>query len=123
MSSRLARIIVLFAAVQILGGHWLALQSVAWIGMIANYARGGTLVVAIEKTFDGQHPCGLCNVVKTGREQEQKQQAMKVIVKIDAVLATTMALRAPQASDWRYFAFVQVVDARGQAPPTPPPLA
>ena len=123
MSSRLARLVVFFAAVQILGGHWLALQSVAWIGMIANYARGEALVVALEKTFDGAHPCGLCKVVKSGREQEQKEQDQKLIVKLDAVLATTLALRAPQASDWKYLVFVPVIAARNLAPPTPPPLA
>ena len=123
MSSRLARVIVFFAAVQILGGHWLALQSVAWVGMIAKYARGEALVVAIEKTFDGAHPCGLCKVVKSGREQEQKEQEQKVIVKLDAVLAATTTLRAPQASDWKYFVSVPVIAARNLAPPTPPPPA
>ena len=123
MSTRLARIIVIFAAVQILGGHWLALQSVAWVGMIANYARGETLVVAIEKTFDGEHPCGLCKVVKSGRDQEQKQQVAKVVVKLDAVLAGTTKLPAPQGADWKYSVRVPMAAERSLAPPTPPPRA
>jgi hypothetical protein len=123
VSSLPARLIVFFAAVQIIGGHWLAIQSVAWVGMIANYARGENLVVAIERTFDGQHPCSLCKVVKIGREQEQKQHVAQVIVKLDAVLATTTALPAPQASDWQYSVFLPVNAARSLAPPTPPPLA
>ena len=112
-----------FAAVQILGGHWLALQSVAWVGMLANYARGETLGVAIEKTFDGEHPCDLCKVVKTGRDEEQKQQVVKVVVKLDAVLATAATLKVPQASEWKYFVSVSVINGRTLSPPTPPPQA
>lgn len=123
MLHRLAKFSCILAALQVCGGHWLALQSVAWVGMIASYAMGETLVVAIEKTFDGEHPCGLCEVVKTGREQEQKQQVAKTIVKLDAVLVATLALPTPQASDWQYFVFTPVIVARSLAPPAPPPLA
>ena len=123
MFTRLARLIVFFAAVQILGGHWLALQSVAWVGMLANYARGETLVAAIEKTFDGEHPCGLCKVVKSGRENEQKQQVVKNIVKLDAVLGAMMRMPLPQGAEWKYFASVPDMAARSLSPPTPPPQA
>lgn len=123
MFNRVAKLIVFFAAVQLLGGHWLALQSVAWMGMLANYTMGETLVVAIEKTFDGDHPCGLCKVVKSGREQEQKQQAVKVVVKLDAVLAARSELALPQASEWKYCVSSPLVTRRSLAPPTPPPQA
>ena len=120
---RLARLVVCFAAVQILGGHWLALQSVAWIGMIAENARGETLVVAIEKTFDGAHPCSLCRVVKDGREQERKQEVAKLILKLDAVLSAASLLPSPVVTDWSYRPFALVALARTNSPPTPPPLA
>ena len=119
--TRLAKLIVVFAAVQILGGHWLALQSVAWIGMLASYSHGQTLVVAIEKTFDGAHPCGLCKVVKTGRTEEQKQQVVKMIVKLDAVLGAVIQMPEPHRAEWRYFDSVPDMAARSLAPPTPPP--
>ena len=120
---RIGRIIVLFAAVQILGGHWAALQSVAWIGMLAEYARGENLISAIEKTFDGAHPCGLCKVVKTGRDEEQKQQVVKMIVKLDAVLAAVGQLVEPPASGREFFVRVSFAATRSLAPPTPPPQA
>ena len=60
---RLSRLFVLLAAIQILGGHWLALQSVAWLGMLADYSRGATLITAIEKTFDGEHPCSVADLI------------------------------------------------------------
>lgn len=123
MRSRLSTLIVFFAAVQILGGHWMALQSVAWIGMLASYSRGETLVEAIEKTFDGAHPCGLCEVVKTGRTEEQKQPAAKVLVKLDAVLALLAAMPAPDAAAWVYPEWAATASVRNSSPPTPPPLA
>ncbi len=121
--TRLARLVVFFAAVQILGGHWLALQSVAWVGMLANYARGETLVTAIEKILDGEHPCDLCEVVKSGRADEQKRQVMKVVVKVDAVLGTVLRLPLPQGAEWKYSAGVPALAARSLEPPEPPPQA
>jgi hypothetical protein len=118
----LSRFIILLAAVQILGGHWMALQSVAWVGMLTDYARSSSLVAAIEKTLDGTHPCGLCEVVKTGREQEQKQQATKAIVKLEATLFPASLLPLPTFSDWKYPTHIPTLAARTSAPPVPPPL-
>lgn len=120
--SRLAKAIVILAAVQILGGHWMAMQSVAWIGMLAKYSRGESLVVAAEKTFDGQHPCSLCEVVKTGREQEQKQQTTKILLKIDAVLAVVLEVPVPLDTRHSYPRQFWSAANRTIAPPTPPPL-
>jgi hypothetical protein len=120
---RLTRFIVFCAAVQILGGHWMALQSMAWVGMIASYARGEKLVIAIEKTFDGDHPCGLCEVVKKGREQEQKQQVARVIVKLEAVISAVAQIAVPPALDCEYESRVETLAVRSLDPPTPPPLA
>ena len=36
----------------LLGGHWLLLQSVAWVGMIIDYSQNATLSEAISMTFD-----------------------------------------------------------------------
>jgi hypothetical protein len=63
----------LLAVLATLGGHWMALQSVAWVRMISQYAREGSLAGALVKTFDGRHPCALCRVVQQGRQQEQEQ--------------------------------------------------
>ena len=121
--NRLAKLVCLLAALQVCGGHWVTLQSVAWVGMLVSYSRGEALAVAVEKTFDGEHPCGLCAVVKNGREQEQKQQVVKVMMKVDAVLAPTARLSAPLASEWKHLVSVPLVLARSLAPPTPPPQA
>jgi hypothetical protein len=122
VSARFARLVALIAAVQIMGGHWLALQSVAWIGMIASYSRGETLATAVEKTFDGEHPCTLCKVVKSGRDEEQKRSDNNFVVKLDAVLVAVKKIAAPVCSEWGYPAQTVILFTRSLAPPTPPPL-
>lgn len=54
------------------GGHWLALQSIAWACMIVDYARQDPLSAAVAKTFDGRHPCPMCLKICEGRQQEQQ---------------------------------------------------
>ena len=56
------------------GGHWLALQSVAWARMIVVFSQRDPLGTAIARTFDGQHPCSLCLQVQKGLGQEQQQE-------------------------------------------------
>jgi hypothetical protein len=120
---RLSRVVVFLAAVQMLGGHWAALQTAAWIGMVANFAQSAPLGTAIEKTFDGEHPCALCAVVKKGQAEEQKQEAMKQVLKMEAVLAPIVAVPAPRHVPWNFPSVTRLVSSRTLAPPTPPPLA
>lgn len=121
MSRRLSRLIVLLAAFQILGGQWLALQSVAWVGMIAKYAQSERLAVAIEKTFDGQHPCRLCQVVNTGRSEEQRHQVVETTFKYDAILTSSIEAPLPAISNVVYVVGSAAGVPRSVAPPTPPP--
>jgi hypothetical protein len=123
VSKMIARLLVLCAAAQILGGHWLALQSVAWLRMLATYAHGETLVAAIEKTFDGAHPCELCQLVKNGRSEEQKNDEVKLIAKFEAVLGPRVATPSPRADAFSYFSIRLDGAVRTLAPPTPPPQA
>ncbi len=54
------------------GTHWAALQSVAWTTMLAEKLQSDSLSQALEKTFDGRHPCPLCKAVAAGKAAEQK---------------------------------------------------
>jgi hypothetical protein len=113
--------VVVLALVVSTGGHWFALQSVAWVGMAFRFARNDPLVVALEKTFDGRHPCQLCKAVAAGQKSERKQASLKVETKLDFWLvraALTLIAPAP---------FVVLPDESGpmplraESPPTPPP--
>jgi hypothetical protein len=57
-----------------LGLHWALLQTIAWTGMVISYSRDNPFREAVSMTFDGQHPCALCHVVKEGRAAEQDQE-------------------------------------------------
>lgn len=72
---RRGKVVVVLALVVSLGAHWALLQSVAWVGMIVTYAQEATLAEAVRMTFDGEHPCRLCKVIKAGRATDKKQDA------------------------------------------------
>ena len=58
------------------GGHWGALQTVAWAGMLRTYSQeDGSLLSGIKKTFGGDHPCTMCTSIKTGQESERTSPA------------------------------------------------
>jgi len=42
------------------GGHLVFVQAFAWAKMTYSFAQGGSLRVAVKKTFDGKHPCQIC---------------------------------------------------------------
>jgi hypothetical protein len=103
------------------GGHWLVLQSVAWGAMLMNYSERASFSVAVEKTFDGQHPCGLCQQIEKGKKSEQKQD-----VKVEIAKLTLFHQRAPSTVfNHRDFTSQQLIDShsesRPQVPPVPPP--
>jgi hypothetical protein len=118
-----ARIILIFAALQVAGGHWLALQSVAWMGMLVRYSQSEPLSTAVEETFSGERPCTLCIFVQKGQSEEQKQQATQAVKKFDAVLGPESGTPLPQAAEWNYVQVVRQLSARAHAPPSPPPIA
>jgi hypothetical protein len=70
-----------FALFVMLGGHWLALQSVAWTRMLVEFSRTDSLPEAIGKTFDGKHPCKMCVSIREGRQQEEREQREAPLIK------------------------------------------
>ena len=60
----------LLLLISLSGTHWWVLQSVAWSGMIVSYSAKSGLVQGLEETFDGDHPCKMCNAIEQARESE-----------------------------------------------------
>lgn len=54
----------------VLGGPWALLQSAAWSKMVFDYSRQASIREAFSKTFDGNHPCGLCKKITKAKEGE-----------------------------------------------------
>jgi len=71
---RLGQILLTLALVATIGGHWAVLQTVAWTTMLADNLRDAPLSEAVEKTFDGKHPCNLCKQISAGKKSEQKNE-------------------------------------------------
>jgi len=67
----------LIAVVVMGGGHWAALQTVAWGRMIADFSRQDSLGTAISMTLSGKHPCALCHKIrKAWHEEKQREQKL-----------------------------------------------
>jgi hypothetical protein len=60
------------AVVAMCGGHWFALQSVAWGRMFADFSRQESIGMAIAKTFSGKYPCSMCLKIRNGWHQEKQ---------------------------------------------------
>lgn len=72
----LARMFAVALLTLSLGLHWAVLQSVAWTGMLATRVQTGSILEAIQTTFDGQHPCRLCLAVRDGKAESEKGQEL-----------------------------------------------
>ena len=120
---RLGRMLLALAVCASLGLPGAAWPTVAWTQMLGAYSQHAALGEAVKKTFDGEHPCGLCLLVKQGRSEERKQEALPLTKKLDAVLArevtrpmqftqtVSFPITAERAAGW------------SESPPVPPPRA
>ncbi|MBI3416429.1 MAG: hypothetical protein HY043_14130 [Verrucomicrobia bacterium] len=115
------QLLVVGALVMSIGAHWAALQSVAWVGMVISYSQNSTLTEAVQKTFDGQHPCKLCKFVSEGKKSEHKQTVVKTETKLDFFFASCGPILFPPIAPAPNFASPRLVSARNASPPTPPP--
>ena len=92
------------------GGHYALLQTVAWTTMVNDFSRTGSLSMAVEKTFDGRHPCSLCKKITKARSTEEKTPAT---VKAEKKAECSLRLAArkfllPSAFRWsmgRHFSY------------------
>ena len=110
------------------GGHWLALQSAAWVRMLVEFSRSDSLSIAIIKTFDGRHPCSICLKVRAGLHEQQQQEKKNPPLKIEKLPECTWQFRQLTASPLPAsptapstpFASAFYLDFT-ESPPTPPP--
>jgi hypothetical protein len=56
--------LLLLAVVTAANLHLPALQVVAWTRMLVEYSHDRSLSEAVEMTFDGEHPCPMCQSIK-----------------------------------------------------------
>lgn len=111
----------------IAGGHWGALQTAAWAGMLWNYSQQeGSLLTGAKKTFDGEHPCSLCNSIGKAKGKEKSSPVVVVAAKKIEPFPTPVSLALPprECRDISYFSSPELMaDARPHAPPAPIPIS
>ncbi len=103
------------------GAQWLALQSVAWGTMLVDYAQHDGWATAIEKTFDGLHPCALCKSIAQGKKAEKKPEAVVVVVKLNWFHQSQNLVLARPAAPWTWRVESGGCEARFEQPALPPP--
>ena len=119
----------LWAVFVMSGGHWVALQSIAWGRMLAHFSQQDSLGAAIAKTFSGKYPCSLCLKVRDGAQQEKQHEDKLPWIKTEKLpeavwqLSCVTAPRVPTAAHVEQ-PFVPMLHANFiDSPPTPPPRA
>jgi hypothetical protein len=104
-----------------LGLHWALLQAVAWTGMIVSYSHNASLAEAVSKTFDGAHPCCLCQTIKQGRAEEKQQESIAPATKLPPAILWQAPLFSFTSDQAMISAPDQAADPRAEAPPKPRP--
>ena|ERR1041384_5448608 len=107
-----------------MGAHWTILQSVAWTRMMISYSQQSSFKEALEKTFDGKHPCPICKVVKAGRCSEPDQERQKLPLKLELFIyrVPVQGVYPPSLEPLRQLVF-GVSSLPAEVPPTPPPIS
>ena len=103
------------------GGHWAMLQGVAWATMVRDFSRTGSVTSAVEKTFDGKHPCPLCKKIASARAHEEKAPVtVKAEKKAELFVATSSEI-VPRPSVG-IFVYPPLPCVNPPEPPSAPPV-
>ena len=82
-----------------MGGHLALLQTIAWGNMLVEFSNSSSLTEAVGKTFDGEHPCELCKVVKKSKTEDEKKPLLKSEMKLEVALPVAASAPEPHFSD------------------------
>ena len=121
MFVRVGKWLVVLALVVTTGWHWFLLQSAAWVGMAVSYSQVDSFTTALKKTFDGDHPCNLCKMVKAGKASEKKRDLQRLDVKFEFTFAAGSSGLFPPRPIRHFIPQAERADARADAPLPPPP--
>lgn len=82
-----------------MGGHLALLQTIAWGTMLVDFSTKGGFSEAVEKTFDGEHPCAMCKAVKTTKQEEDKKPLLKSQMKMEMALPAPINVPFPRSHE------------------------
>ncbi|MCB1209609.1 MAG: hypothetical protein KDK97_09800 [Verrucomicrobiales bacterium] len=124
---RVAKVLLVAALMVSIGAHWAVIQGAAWVRMAVEYTvESGSVVDALEMTFDGMHPCSMCKVVQEGTQDQQKKQEDSQkqdtsLQKLNAEVVAAIFISPPKAVRSPYLVLKQRAITRAQESFTPPP--
>jgi hypothetical protein len=80
---KFGHVLMIIAVLTATGTHWLAFQSVAWTAMLAENLETSSFQRALQRTFDGKHPCCLCKQIAKDKQSEKKSDVQVELKKPD----------------------------------------
>lgn len=102
----------------------------AWGKMIVDYSAENGLVEGVKQTFDGEHPCELCNSIATAKKDDSNSQELpwkseiKKLELKNMLTAQCLAASKPRADDYvlpRHASPESFPSLFRMSPETPPP--
>ncbi len=121
MFRRFGHALIVFALFCAIGAHWAVLQSVAWTNMLAQNLRTGSLSEAVERTFDGQHPCALCKQIAKGKQAERKSELPPQLKKFEYSFSFSRFVFSAPSDFYEVRPSDALVTELIHSPPVPPP--
>jgi len=118
---RFAQIILVFAVFCMANGSDFIAQGFAWGTMIIDYSSHDTVVEAVLKTFDGNHPCKICKKVDEQQHSQTKRMMEAGLRKLDLCCATPDLLILPDLGGTTFPAFEAKTLPMSAEPPFQPP--
>ena len=109
------------ALVSSIGLHWAFFQSVAWVNMVITYSQEGTLTQAFVKTFDGKHPCSLCNQIAQAQKSQKKSDRHFEVKKLEFISAAQLITFAGPIRFQVQSVGNSSAPQLSETPPVPPP--
>lgn len=117
------RMVVVLMLSATLGMHWAVLQGMAWTSMFLKQVQSLPVSVALTNTFDGDHACDWCRVVREGRAEEKSRQETRWMMKLEGVLPPLcqVPVHGQETRDSGMPPVSMVWASRSESPPLPPP--
>jgi hypothetical protein len=119
--SRLPKLAVVAALASSIGLHWAIFQSVAWMGMVVNYAYEGGIGDALTKTFDGNHPCALCKEIARSKQSQKRSEPAPAAKKFELFSQSIPFVFVPPPYCWETQWPNNSMRSLVRTPPAPPP--
>ncbi len=122
-----SRILLVAALMISIGLHWAVMQSAAWVGMAVTYSvKTGSVVQGLSDTFDGEHACPLCHLVKEGTKDPQPNDdsvptKMVKELKLHLAVASIPMFVFQKLPGIEWITISQTGHARPFTPESPPP--